>query len=56
MNKNSTIRIKGNWSKNGNGRGYTWNTTTDNKGAPIPYNPKTDNKSSLPENGPSKDK
>jgi len=60
MNKNSTIRIKGQWIKDSNGRGYTWKTALDSEGRPIPYNPKTDSKLSLPEyshpNRPIKDK
>ena len=49
MNKNSTIRIKGYWDRNDNGKGYTWHTHTDSTGKPIPYNSKYDPKSVLPE-------
>ena len=50
MTKNSTVRIKGKYVKN-KGQGYTWQTTLDKNGIPIPFVLGVDSPESLPDHG-----
>ena len=45
---NAPVRIKGYWHKEGN-QGYTWYSSLDQQGNPVPYIPGRDPIESLPE-------